>query len=59
METKTINGEKKVYLRIVAPLKLDWTCPNCSKVNLEYCYSVPKTMLVQCDKCGLFYSGVR
>ncbi len=50
---------KEVRMKIIQPIKCEWTCPNCHKVNYETYYNAPGRTRVQCDYCGALFIATR
>jgi len=56
---KKMKKIKKVTIKITQPIKFEWKCPSCNKINLEtFYFYFPGETKVQCDYCGkIFISG--
>lgn len=48
-----------VEIKISQPLKMEWVCPNCGKVNEETFYFPVRKARVQCDYCGKIFLAER
>ena len=46
------NDEKRVKMKIIRPMEIEWECPECHKINHDFFYNVPGTTRLQCDYCG-------
>ena len=49
---------KVVKLKIVEQdLKVEWKCPTCDKINVEYHYNRAKEETIYCYGCGEHFRG--
>ena len=47
---------KGVTMKIIQPIKFEWKCPKCHKVNFETCYFyLPGETRVQCAYCASIF----
>ena len=60
---KIISDEEvkmeEVEIRITNPMKCEWTCPECHKINSPTYYYVPEKSHVQCYLCGKIFIALR